>query len=110
MSAESFDWLPLLGCVDNVSIDVADRAPDEGSGGRDRLGGLLVDICGLKVTVRAGLAGGLGRWDEEDVVGMRGARSGSAAEEAMLLQPQWKASWIFGQFHAVEQVRKMNLH
>lgn len=38
-----------------------------------RLGGLEVEICGLKVTLRAGFTGGVGRG--EDWVGRRGVVS-----------------------------------
>ena len=43
-------------------------------GGR-RLGGDEVEICGLKVTLRAGFVGGVGRWESVDWVGRRGEAS-----------------------------------
>jgi len=55
-SAESMGWVPSLGA--GAGIDPLERGTGAGGKAGRREGGEEVEICGLKVTLRAGFVGG----------------------------------------------------
>lgn len=67
-----------------MALEIEPEDCEAGPGGKTglRLGGLDVEIWGLKVTLRAGLVGGDGRASCEGE-GRRGEDSDMAVEEAM---------------------------
>jgi hypothetical protein len=60
LRAESIGWLPSLGGVFICATEPVECADAEGNMGL-RVGGLLVAMVGLKVTLRAGRSGFLAR-------------------------------------------------